>query len=94
LPIVERENEIRKHDIVTDGIAGPYHWNDVSLVYLDPPYWRQAENQYSQDETDLANMPLDKFYTHLSNLVIEYANRMSKGVIALLNSTNAMESRW
>ena len=35
-PPVERQ-DIRQHDVVTDGIAGPSRWADVAMVYLDPP---------------------------------------------------------
>ncbi len=31
------------------------------LVYLDPPYWRQAEKRYSEKETDLGNVDLATF---------------------------------
>ncbi|MDP1562065.1 MAG: DNA methyltransferase [Pirellulaceae bacterium] len=40
-PIVEREKEIRQHDL-KDGPLKPPQWKDVKLVYLDPPYWIQA----------------------------------------------------
>lgn len=88
-PIVERENEIRQHDLVGDGgsiVVPPLNkrWSDVSLTYLDPPYWRQAAGQYSDDPTDLANMPLEQFTEILSRIVKEISQRQSKGVIALL----------
>ena len=83
-PIVERENDIRKWDI-NDGLPPlDNRWSDVSLTYLDPPYWKQAENQYSTDSEDLANMPLNKFTDVLAGLVNDIANKQSKGVIALL----------
>lgn len=84
-PIPEREREIRKHDIVIDG-APPLNrnWSEVTLTYLDPPYWKQAEGQYSNDPTDLANMPLDQFTDTLSGLVRSISTRQSRGVIALL----------
>jgi DNA modification methylase len=68
-PIVEREHEIRKHDL-TDGPPKVPRWKDVKLVYLDPPYWKQAEGRYSNDPTDLANMPLDQFHETLSERVV------------------------
>src|SRR5262249_11128974 len=54
---VEPENEgrIRLHDI-TEGVPRLPRWEDVRLVYLDPPYWKQAEGRYSKDAEDLANM--------------------------------------
>lgn len=83
-PIVEREKEIRKHDI-KDGLPKPPQWQDVKLVYLDPPYWKQAENQYSQDAEDLANMPLEQFRKMLADIVKAYASKLSGGAyIALI----------
>lgn len=84
-PIVERESEIRKHDLVSDG-PPPLNkrWSDVTLTYLDPPYWRQAAGKYSEDPTDLANMPLDQFTDALAKIVRAVSERQSRGVIALL----------
>ena len=83
-PIVEREREIRCLDIVKE--LPPLHnrWSDVTLTYLDPPYWRQAENQYSDSPDDLANMPLDQFNEALSSVVRRIAEKQSRGVIALI----------
>lgn len=79
-PIVERENEIRQHDIVLpDGsVSLPQlpRWKDVSLVYLDPPYWQQAAGQYSDDPTDLANMELDQFNAALSSIITAFAKKL------------------
>jgi hypothetical protein len=84
-PVVERASEIRKHDLVSDGVP-PLNkrWSDVTLTYLDPPYWIQAEGEYSKDATDLANMPLDEFTGTLASIVKDISKRQSKGVIALI----------
>lgn len=78
-PIVERENEIRKLDIVTDLPAFNNRWQDVKLTYLDPPYWKQAEGQYSKDSEDLANMTLERFNEALSGVVNRIAAKMPNG---------------
>lgn len=84
-PIVERENEIRKLDIVTELPDFNNRWKDVRLVYLDPPYWKQVQNQYSTDAEDLANMPLDDFNKALSSVINRIARKLSSGShIALL----------
>jgi len=88
-PIPEREKEIRQHDLVNaDGsiaVSGPAQWKDVQLVYLDPPYWRQAEGEYSTDATDLGNMTLDQFTATLAAIVNGYAAKLKPGAhIALL----------
>lgn len=78
-PIVERETEIRQHDVVIDGPSGPYHWKDVALVYLDPPYWKQAQGKYSDDPTDFANMSLDEFTATMIDLIEAYGAKMHTG---------------
>jgi DNA modification methylase len=86
LPIVERERDIRKWDI----LDGPPPVIDkrrgkTALVYLDPPYWKQAEGKYSQDPQDLANMELGEFYEVLSTFILACAERMdTDGHIAML----------
>lgn len=75
-PIVEREHEIRQHDLVGEaGIQLPSvpRWKDVKLVYLDPPYWIQAQGEYSQDPTDLANMALEGYNATLTGASLEKA---------------------
>jgi ParB-like chromosome segregation protein Spo0J len=74
-PIVEREKDIRKHDL-TDGLPSLPRWKDVSLVYLDPPYWLQAAGQYSEDAADLANMPLEQFNDALSGVINGFSKKL------------------
>lgn len=83
-PIVERKDEIRQMDASTDMPALKGRWGDVALTYLDPPYWRQAQNKYSKDAEDLANMDLEKFTVTLAKLIGRYAAKQTKGAIALL----------
>jgi len=82
LPIVERENEIRKHDM-TNGIPSLHRWQDVGMVYLDPPYWKQAEGFYSKDPEDLANMELEQFHSTLAKIVNEFGSKIG-GYVALI----------
>ena len=88
-PIEERENEIIEHDIVA-GILRPPQWDDVKLVYLDPPYWCQARNKYSDAMSDLANMPLERFNQVLSGIIKDYAEKLNDAYIALIISP----SQW
>ena len=78
-PIEERPGEIRKLDVVSDLPDFNNRWKDVKLTYLDPPYWKQAENQYSNDAEDLANMDLEQFNRTLSGTVNRIAEKMSSG---------------
>lgn len=83
-PIIERAKDIRAHDL-TSGLPKPPQWKDVKLVYLDPPYWKQAEGQYSDDPTDLANMPLEKFNETLADIIRGFAKKLQPGAaIALI----------
>jgi transcriptional regulator with XRE-family HTH domain len=75
IPIVERESEIRKHDIV-DSLPPLPRWSDVRLVYLDPPYWWQSKGKYSNDAKDLGNMELDCFHDTLANLIKGFAKKL------------------
>jgi len=88
-PIVAREHEIRQHDLIgEDGkvqlpsLTG--RWNDVGLVYLDPPYWRQAAGQYSDDPTDLANVELDAFHNSMASIITKFAARAKSAHIAMI----------
>lgn len=85
LPIIEREKEIRKHDLVTDSLPNlKGRWKEVRLVYLDPPYWKQSEGQYSKDKTDLANMSLDDFTSTLAKIIKGFGKKLNEGYIALI----------
>lgn len=61
-----RENEIRQHDIKDDL---PEDLKKPNFVFLDPPYWTQAEGMYSNDAEDLGNMTLDDFNNSMKNLL-------------------------
>jgi hypothetical protein len=98
-PVVEREAEIRAHD-VTAGLPELHKqlWQDVRLVYLDPPYWKQAEGKYSADGDDLANMDLERFTATLAELVNAFLKKLKAGAyVALLiqpTQWNAPERRF
>lgn len=67
-----RENDIKEWDInngLPDGLPKP------DLVFLDPPYWRQAENKYSDSDSDLGNMTLEQFNDSMMNLLGNLKNK-------------------
>jgi len=83
--IIGREKEIREFDILDGTPPLDKRWSEVALLYLDPPYWRQAEGEYSDDPEDLANMPLDQFYESLTLFMRECAGKMpTSSHVALL----------
>jgi len=92
LPIVEREKEIRQHDITT-GLPKPPQWKDVKLVYLDPPYWKQAAGKYSEDPTDLANMEIDQFNSTLAGIIRDFAKKLTDAYVALIIQPTQWHSR-
>ena len=77
-PIPAREADIRQHD-VTSGILKPPQWNDVALVYLDPPYGGQVKGEYSDEDTDLANMPVEVFRSALLKALNAYTGKLRDG---------------
>lgn len=82
-PAVGREEVVRQHDL-TQGLPR-LPWKDVRLVYLDPPYWKQAEGKYSTDPEDLANMDLGQFTSTLAGIIRQFARKLPKGAhIALI----------
>ena len=79
-----REKDILQHDITTglpDGLPKP------DLVFLDPPYWMQAEGLYSNDPEDLANMSLDGFYASMNKLFDDIANRNIEKIALVIQPT-------
>jgi DNA modification methylase len=56
---IPTRDEIKAWDIA-DGL--PNDLPKVDIAFLDPPYWIQAHDQYSNDERDLGNMDLKGFY--------------------------------
>lgn len=83
-PIPEREAQIRQHDITSSLPDLKGRWSDVRLVYLDPPYWKQAEGKYGNSPNDLANMSLEDFNRTLSGLITSFAKKLSDAYIALI----------
>jgi len=81
----ELEGKIRKHNIVSDGLPDlKGRWKDIRLVYLDPPYWRQAKGKYSAEESDFSNMSLDDFTKNLYEVIVRFSKKIEIGFIALI----------
>jgi len=82
-PAVEREKEIRQHDIIA-GLPNLHNWQDVKLVYLDFPHWKQAGEQYNEGAQNLAPMSLEEFNAQLSALINGLAKKLKQAYIALV----------
>jgi DNA modification methylase len=75
-------DDIDKHDI-TKGL--PEKARNIKLAFLDPPYWGQKRGSYSSDETNLANVSLDKFYYYLEQTLNHIYNALlPTGYISLI----------
>lgn len=59
---ISLQKGMRKHDAL-DGI--PKEAPKANFVFVDPPYWKQAEKKYSESTNDFGNMSLPDFYTHM-----------------------------
>ena len=78
--------DIRRHDITT-GLPADLPVPD--FVFLDPPYWRQAEGKYSREKTDLGNIDLESFLTTIAEIAKAVKRKWSnakreRGHIALI----------
>jgi DNA modification methylase len=79
---IETRDDIPKHDIMK-GL--PEHIpSKINFVFLDPPYWRQAEGEYSKDKEDLGNMELDNFYESIEFIAKELKKKMKEGYVAFV----------
>jgi DNA methylase len=68
---------IHTHDITTGWPDGAPAKAD--LILLDPPYWKQAAGEYSDDPEDLGNMSLDDFIEAWSATVKVCAGHLADG---------------
>lgn len=60
---------IHKHDAA---IGWPkFAPRKADLLFLDPPYWRQAAGRYSSEPNELAEMDLEHFMTTWSAIIAE-----------------------
>lgn len=73
---------IYKRDIVKDGLPDV---SNAKLIFLDPPYWKQKKGEYSADETNLVNMPLDVFHSAMAGIITGCLNKLpSESYVALI----------
>jgi len=77
-----RRDDIIQRDIVHEGIPDV---SQAKMVFLDPPYWKQKRGEYSTQDTNLANMPLQVFRQSLSKIVRDCLHFIKPGgVVALI----------
>jgi hypothetical protein len=66
-----REKDIQQHDILT----GFPDMTKPDMLFLDPPYWVLAKDEYSEDETDLGNMTKEQFFDAMRKITDEAKSR-------------------
>jgi len=84
-PLGGKEHIIKKWDVI-DGL--PNDLPDViDLVFLDPPYWGQAEDEYSTSPNDLGNMTIEMYNQTMQKLFDNIKKHKIKRVAFLINPT-------
>jgi len=79
-----REKHIHQHDIAS-GL--PEAMPKPKFVFLDPPYWKQAEGMYSKDAEDLGNMDLEKFNASMQALIGELCKWKIESIAIVIQPT-------
>jgi len=82
---MEHRDEIQRHDI-NDGLP-EYLPSKIHLAFLDPPYWKQAENKYSTDAEDLGNMDIDMFNDSMQRLFSELTKKKVDRIALVIQPT-------
>jgi len=64
--------DIEKWDIISADheVQLPMSVMQANMVFLDPPYWKQKRGEYTKQDTDLSNLPLDVFHEVLAEAVL------------------------
>lgn len=78
-----READIKEHDITT----GLPEMPKPDFVFLDPPYWAQAEGMYSNDSEDFGNMSLERFYSEFNKVLDEFKAWKIKKIAIVIQPT-------
>jgi len=78
-----REKDILQWDI-TQGLPD---MPKPAFVFLDPPYWKQAENKYSDNEKDFGNMNLDQFNSEMNKLIMSLCTKWISKIAIVIQPT-------
>jgi DNA modification methylase len=80
-----REQDIKQHDITSDL---PDDLPKPDLVFLDPPYWKQAQGKYTSEKTDLSNMTIQEFNNAMRNLLNALTKRKVNRIAIVIQPTH------
>ena len=79
-----QRDDISQWDI---GMGLPSDLPKIDFVFLDPPYWIQAEGMYSEDKCDLGNMALEDFYMNMEYLLDELKRVQAPRIAIVIQGT-------
>lgn len=68
--------DIKKHDATTGLHPDTKNCN---FIFLDPPYWKQKRGSYSGDETNVANLELEEFYSMMDTVFVSAKTVLTDG---------------
>jgi hypothetical protein len=88
--IFGRESDIIEHDIKS---GFPENMQKPNFVFLDPPYWAQAEGKYSDSADDLGNMGLQQFNDSMRAILSECHKRKVERIAIVIQPTQ-YKSEW
>jgi hypothetical protein len=54
-PAIELEGEVRRHDLLTDGLPAVPRWTDAKLVYLNPPEKLRLRESFAKSMAIVVN---------------------------------------
>jgi hypothetical protein len=80
---------IHRHDATTGWPADAP--NRADLIFLDPPYWKQAAGRYSNEPNELAEMDLDAFMSAWAAIVKIVTARAHRVAYLIMPTTNKGE---
>lgn len=82
--------DIVQWDIVAQGLPA---FENAKMIFLDPPYWKQKQGEYSDHKTNLANLELDEFHDALENIVTQCLEK-DVGQVALIIGATQLGDRF
>lgn len=72
--------EIKELDVVKDALPDI----EPQFIFVDVPYWKQAEKQYSESEKDFGNMSLEDFYSSMEKLFNKICKKYKDFTMAII----------
>ena len=78
------DSSIKQHDIlvgIPDGLMKP------DLIFLDPPYWNQVSEKYTDHPSNIARMKMDEFYQAFEKILKSFTKFKGSKVALIIGDT-------